>query len=336
MAKCFCFMSTGACSHTVPGLSTYVNIKQPVGVIEGHRQSGNRPDDVRAIQGLLNRIKPVDGGPASPLAVDGICGPLTRGAIKLFQRTQFPDVLPDTIVDPNYPTHYRLNTIVNPLGDGALIPAAKEAMAELATYIAKTIRTLDLIRDAWSHALPSPIFSREREIKVLNSHFHLDRSTNRLRDLALIRTVYRDMQVVCAHIPSGPNQRPAYGIFNVMPHDIKGQYPYAWTFAGGWRFNQGKAYKEKDRNINQDMDMIYLTQAILSGNPGNFKYVVCHELAHYVGGGDNDIDLVDDHAYFHKNPEKYKSLNTYDAITNADCYSQYNWEVNTGSRFHIR
>ena len=41
----------------------------------------NRADDVRTVQSLLNDVKIERGGPAPPLAVDGIAGPLTNGAI---------------------------------------------------------------------------------------------------------------------------------------------------------------------------------------------------------------------------------------------------------------
>lgn len=59
-----------------------VRITAPVG--DGAR-CRNLPNDVRTIQTALNRFGPVDGGPLPRLDPDGICGPLTKGAIHRFQ-----------------------------------------------------------------------------------------------------------------------------------------------------------------------------------------------------------------------------------------------------------
>ena len=58
----------------------------------------NRFQDVETIQTLLNQVPPADGGPVPLLDVDGICGPLTIGAIRKFQRRQlgFEDGRVDT------------------------------------------------------------------------------------------------------------------------------------------------------------------------------------------------------------------------------------------------
>ena len=48
----------------------------------------NVESDVRAIQALLDGIKPADGGPSVPLAVDGKRGPKTENAIQQFQFKQ--------------------------------------------------------------------------------------------------------------------------------------------------------------------------------------------------------------------------------------------------------
>lgn len=45
----------------------------------------NSPADVMTAQYLLNCVPAVQGGPIRELAVDGLCGPLTMGAIKKFQ-----------------------------------------------------------------------------------------------------------------------------------------------------------------------------------------------------------------------------------------------------------
>ena len=67
----------------------------------------NRADDVRNVQSRLNRVAPEDGGPDSMLDVDGLCGPLTRGAILHFQQRQ-PGLLRDGRIDPGKNTWKKL------------------------------------------------------------------------------------------------------------------------------------------------------------------------------------------------------------------------------------
>jgi len=60
----------------------------------------NRPDDVRKVQKLLNKVPPTEGGPKVPLAVDGICGQKTIRAIQTFQLHHFGWKGADGRVDP--------------------------------------------------------------------------------------------------------------------------------------------------------------------------------------------------------------------------------------------
>ncbi len=69
----------------------------------------NLDPDVRTIQDLLNKVPVDQGGPKVPLEVDGICGPLTRGAIQNFQLRQFGWSGADGRVDPGHQTLARLN-----------------------------------------------------------------------------------------------------------------------------------------------------------------------------------------------------------------------------------
>ncbi len=69
----------------------------------------NRLPDVVTVQELLNRVPPEEGGPAPPLAVDGLCGPLTIRAIQAFQLRHFGSRGMDGRVDPNGQTLRKLN-----------------------------------------------------------------------------------------------------------------------------------------------------------------------------------------------------------------------------------
>lgn len=66
----------------------------------------NRPADVFTIQYLLNLVPKARGGPSPELAVDAICGPLTRAAILQFQRASGAPC--DGRVDPGGPTFGKL------------------------------------------------------------------------------------------------------------------------------------------------------------------------------------------------------------------------------------
>src|SRR3954454_9336784 len=67
----------------------------------------NRAGDVRNVQSRFNRVAPEDGGPDSMLDVDGLCGPLTRGAILHFQQ-HHPELLHDGRIDPDKNTWKKL------------------------------------------------------------------------------------------------------------------------------------------------------------------------------------------------------------------------------------
>lgn len=74
----------------------------------------NNPPDIRVVQEMLNRARPGWGGPASPLTADGVCGPVTRAAIRRFQQVQLGTYFnADGRVDPGGMTLRRLNHIWN-------------------------------------------------------------------------------------------------------------------------------------------------------------------------------------------------------------------------------
>ena len=66
----------------------------------------NVPDDVRAVQELLNGVPVSAGGPQPRLVVDGKAGPLTKAAIRRFQGKHLG--WSDGRVDPTGPTFEKL------------------------------------------------------------------------------------------------------------------------------------------------------------------------------------------------------------------------------------
>jgi hypothetical protein len=88
-----------------------LNIQQPVGrgVSSTGRKAVNLPNDVSAVQELLNRILPEQGGPQVPLLVNGIVDQPTYLAIRCFQQQQFHWA--DGVVDQDNKTLHRLNEL---------------------------------------------------------------------------------------------------------------------------------------------------------------------------------------------------------------------------------
>lgn len=68
----------------------------------------NRYEDVRVVQGALNRFPDAAGGPNPKLDTDGRVGSRTIGAIKKFQGFFFPSHIPDGRVDVGKRSHRKL------------------------------------------------------------------------------------------------------------------------------------------------------------------------------------------------------------------------------------
>lgn len=73
----------------------------------GTAPAPNRFEDVETVQSMLNQVPPNRGGPSPLLDADGICGPLTIGAIRKFQQHHFG--WQDGRVDANNVTITKLN-----------------------------------------------------------------------------------------------------------------------------------------------------------------------------------------------------------------------------------
>ncbi len=118
----------------------------------------NRPDDVTKVQKLLNKVPLTEGGPKVPLAVDGICGQKTIGAIQRFQLHHFGWKGADGRVDPYGPTIAKL--------DEYNVPGARVRMLSIRCVL-EPGRFLDLRRrEHW--------FFEVREVgKIPRAIYHL-------------------------------------------------------------------------------------------------------------------------------------------------------------------
>ncbi len=79
----------------------------------GLRGANQRPD-VQLVQKLLNAVPPAKGGPMPLLGVDGLCGPMSCGAIRRFQTVNVG--LADGRIDPGRKTEQALLAVLDALG----------------------------------------------------------------------------------------------------------------------------------------------------------------------------------------------------------------------------
>lgn len=95
--------------------------------------------------------------------------------------------------------------------------------------------------------------------------------------------------------------------------------------------------KDDPRLIEEDdrapPQSIYVCPTSRTLNNDAFAYSMIHELAHFTSpfsaAGNHDF------AYFHRDPAKYKSLDTDQAFHNADCYSQFAFDAIGKPDFNI-
>lgn len=286
----------------------------------------NYPEDVKTIQRALNRFSPLEGGPMVPLVVDGICGPLTKKAIYDFQGklalTPSGSFVPDGIVDPNGKTLERLSSGPTrptnlPAEFAAMIPRVLEIITATcaAIFIAK-----NFITSFPSVAFPLLGGAGKLQVDKLDRHFHIQQKSNPVSRINEIEQIYLLMQSAIGYVPQGvivAADEPADFVSGTI----------MFTFPG--------AYHRRDPNDMLDgihRGSIYLTPRARWIGQDAFAYSMIHELAHYVGPVLNNID---DYAYFHREPEKYKNLNADTAFKNADNYAQFSFDVIGKPNFNV-
>ena len=79
-------------------MTTSADLSGAIGASVGTAaKASNVPADVKFIQQLFNLIAPTS---ATPLVVDGKCGPLLIQRISDFQKTRLNVISPDGVIDP--------------------------------------------------------------------------------------------------------------------------------------------------------------------------------------------------------------------------------------------
>jgi len=325
------------CCHIDPR-DLFQDVTLPVGRIENRGSApGNTAADTRTVQTLLNRIPAVQGGTQGSgewglgLEVDGDCGPLTKGAIKQFQKVQFPSISPDSIVDPAHRTIYRLNRLASQCLDDVLMQRARQSLRQVARFIDRALSELEIVEMALR---TGELIKFLPAIRRANTHFRIQRSPDPFPHLWFIRETFRTMLEVVALPPGSNTATPAFGFLGITPLASLQAEHFAYAMPGGYQFLKGQTLTIENDVVEHAMDLIYLTPRMLDLTDSGFVYVIMHELAHYVGGEEGSTNHIDDRAYFHRERAKYERLTPFEATRNGDCYSQFAFEVNTGKLFH--
>jgi hypothetical protein len=212
------------------------NILASVGV-----NGTNRPEDVKIVQALLNKVPSIKGGPFPALRVDGLAWTKTTNAIKKFQQQCLNFKWPDGRIDPAGKTFRALSAFDSPappppdpnqpdpktcaeVDKNLSVAWAMNAQAMLAYY--------DVLRLQGS---PDPLGDKALVETALNTHFHLDKQpayqatflvsikynyTRVLQALASSGTVFRSRTKEEAVSDGAVNAKtgaiyPAYTFFNV-------------------------------------------------------------------------------------------------------------------------
>lgn len=293
---------------TPAGGSGTVTISASVGLA-----GANRADDVKKVQSLLNEVRPDRGGPVPKLVVDGLCGPLTRNAIRKFQ-TFMKLPVQDSRVDPDGPTLMALNS--ERMNNSApSLPLLRHTIrlfrAVNATSYARDAvkRAIAVTEAALHYKMIGPGLTQSPDAyQFVSRHFKFDGvSDNRaIDDLTYIRATYRRMESVLRGIP-GVTGTTIYG---PNLHDIDPtpeQTPPMW-----------KAYVPVDDDGPYLSTRIYWTDNIDGHPQDRYTYLLLHELAHFVDNVEPSLQIVD-HGYLALGT--VFALDHHRRVRNADNYS---------------
>jgi hypothetical protein len=298
----------------------------------------NLAPDVRTVQELLNGVPTPSGGPVPLLAVDGLIGPKTVGAIQRFQRTQLGWA--DGRVDPGGPTITRLTALTTPVGAkpgtaGAINAFKGEAAAhspnpildalrlttmtisvpDARTAVTKAIATVE---QAFSFVMlgGGGLTGNPKSFDMVDSHF-LFKDVPReqaLSEMQFIGTTFRRMKGVLdkrTSVFGGPMFGP--NLFETDPHQDKTD-------------PRVKAYVPLSSVEHTDgltPHKIYLCRGLDGQTQDRYTHILIHEMGHFVDDETPETEITDHgYAFF----GTLKTLPHEKRIHNADTYAIFAFE----------
>ncbi len=272
----------------------------------------NNTADVLKVQVALNKFPVTEGGPEPKLAQDGTFGPLTAAAIRKFQTKQFALKGTDGVVDVGGQTDNRLAGKASVYSNLTL---------EMSKNIPLVLSIINRTKMALVHAqsykqgVPDLFGNGKKSWDLLSKHFQIEKFGGWQHQVQWINSIYTSMEAAIGYIPQG-----MILIADEPPTVSVGAY--AFTFAGGFDVS---LRKETWNGIS--IGSIYLCPKMHTLKPDAFAYALVHELAHFVGPADaSPVGPINDHAYQHIG-NKYNTLLPWQRVHNADCYSQFSFEV---------
>jgi peptidoglycan hydrolase-like protein with peptidoglycan-binding domain len=259
----------------------------------------NRPDVVRAVQRGLNDLPPGAGGPTTPLAVDGIAGSHTRGAITGFQKANL-GLVADGRVDRNGAT----NRMINARLDANAMARDPKALALATTAVS----------DSWARFALTAIRSKPFEGNTraaLDTHFHL--SAEPRREAEFIATIQANYERVLDVFKRGAilyrsrNDTEAASDRGVGPDGEP--FPAYTFFASSINFTRNFAPRTGNAGF----------------GPMCLAAMVLHEPVHFV---DQRANVAND---FYEHGPQYASLTPTQALHNPSSYVCFAEQIVFGS-----
>jgi hypothetical protein len=270
----------------------------------------NKPDDVFNIQYGLDQVPPIDGGPATPLKIDGLSGPKTIAAIREFQKKYFGMAGCDGRIDPGKKTLAKLNE----KRQRWIQPYLPLSLVVDGWLLANMLRHVPYTR-ACVHAAMTKISSAQvgglfgdSSMALINKHFRLNNGDDQASALAKMYNLYSFMLSVL--------DRPdAYCTLDTTDEG-EGISSVAFARLGGFFDKSDLTGKIKFRR-----------GAYFASEIQDFAaFVFIHEMRHYV----EQLGDVGHHAKGWVTDPGMQALNTKQLLGNCDTYAGFALEARNG------
>jgi hypothetical protein len=285
----------------------------------------------------------MEGGPLSPLEVDGWIGQHTNRAITRFQQHHF--TWSDGTVHPGQRTHAKLREyqgVQRPgdyssgtsgngrfVADPVTMARFHGLIANAKGWINAAIRKLELARDfAGGRGYGGESYA------LVDKYFHLDQlpRPSVFGRIVYLERIFYQMRSCIAH--SSPATSMGSGYFQEDPswHNHPKSKVRAFTHYGGYtrrsRHGGGPPMSKEDNYTGPNLrqDAIYVCTAVIKKwKDETLTETLVHELAHFCGPEVDRIDRIGDWSYRHR-PDFFR-LNAFTAVRTADCYSEFAGEA---------
>jgi peptidoglycan hydrolase-like protein with peptidoglycan-binding domain len=276
------------------------------------RYGVNRAEDVRAVQAALNQLPTQFGGPNPKLAVDGDAGPKTKAAIDAFQLKQFG--WKDGLIEVGGPTIGKLSEFVGGFGPvagngfgraaGSAAPASDPTRQDRIRYRMEranmvlpflkqaALDAIAALRDAVTYVQNDFIADIDHlqwrnNYRIADTYFAFGKqpAAQTLADLRFIelmcRRVATQIMIRLGELHGVPFGPP---LFAIDPTDA--------PFHAFTSYKYSKLPRPKGIIPN----LIYLCDNIDQEEPDRFRWILCHEMFHYVDD-ETESNYIGDHGY---------------------------------------